>query len=76
MDPTTGAPVEGRTRGATVIHESCMMADAWATALCVAPPCAAMRLAKRHGLAARLIYRKSCGSLCEWLSPAMQAMTR
>lgn len=76
MDPTTGAPIEGRTCGAAVIHDSCMVADAWATALCVAPPRAAMRLAGRHGLAARLIYRKPSGRLGEWLSPAMQAMAR
>jgi thiamine biosynthesis lipoprotein len=74
IDPCTGAPVEGPVTGAAVVHESCMIADAWATALCVAPLRAAMRLAECHGLAARLVYRKPCGRMEQWLSPAMQAM--
>lgn len=74
IDPSSGAPVEGFTVGAAVLDQSCMLADAWATALCVAPPRAAMRLAQWHGLPARLLYRRPCGRLCQWLSPAMRTM--
>lgn len=74
IDPTSGLPGEGSTASASVIHESCMIADAWATALCVAPPRLAMRLARWHGLAARIICRSGPDGLREWLSPAMRAM--
>ncbi|MCS6954494.1 MAG: FAD:protein FMN transferase [Bryobacteraceae bacterium] len=74
IDPTTGSPADGPTAGASVIHDSCMIADAWATALCVAPPRLAMRLAAWHGLAARLVFRSGPAGLQEWLSPAMRAM--
>lgn len=74
IDPSTGSPVEGATAGASVLHESCMLADAWATALCAAPPRAAKRLAELHGLAARLLFRAPCGRLREWLSPALRPM--
>lgn len=73
IDPMTGAPTENSTAGATVIHRSCMVADAWATALTVAPPRLARQLARRHGLAARLLV-VSRGQLQEWLSPALRAL--
>lgn len=76
IDPLSGYPVDGATAGASVLQESCMLADAWATALCVAPPRAAMRLAELHGLAARLLLRSPCGRICEWLSPALRAMAK
>ncbi|MCX7605367.1 MAG: FAD:protein FMN transferase [Bryobacteraceae bacterium] len=74
IDPTRGAPIDGPVAGATVIHESAMAADAWATALCVAPLRTAKRLADAHGLAARLLFQGETGKLQEWLSPAMRAM--
>jgi thiamine biosynthesis lipoprotein len=74
IDPTTGYPSEGPAVGASVVHESCMIADAWATALCVAPPRLATRLAAWHGLAARIIFRSRATGPREWLSPAMRAM--
>jgi thiamine biosynthesis lipoprotein len=74
IDPTTGTPYEGCVAGATVIHESCMIADAWATALCVAPPSLGMRLAEWYGLAARIVFRNSSAEIHEWLTPAMRTM--
>lgn len=40
IDPRTGMPVEHRLKlvGVSVLHESCMVADAWATALSVLRP--------------------------------------
>ena len=38
IDPATGYPITHRLASITVIHESCGLADAWATALNVAGP--------------------------------------
>ncbi len=70
LDPRTGRPAIHATTAVTVIHASCMEADAWATALSVAPPDRARHLAARYDLKARLITRDGK----EWLSPALQAM--
>ncbi|MDK9698099.1 MAG: FAD:protein FMN transferase [Siculibacillus sp.] len=55
MDPRTGAPLVGDLAQVTVIAESCMVADAWATALMVAGAERGSALARRMGLAAILI---------------------
>ena len=51
IDPRTGRPVENGVVSVTVIHEECMLADAWATALMVLGVSDGMALAERHGLA-------------------------
>jgi thiamine biosynthesis lipoprotein len=58
IDPRTGYPVTHDLVSVTVLHESCMMADAWATALSVAGPDEAMRLAEANGLAVYLLRRQ------------------
>ncbi len=73
LDPATGAPVTHATVSVTVLAKDCMSADAWATALTVTPPDAALAFAAEHDLAA-LIVSKSPGGLEERLSPALQAM--
>lgn len=55
MDPQTGAPLVGDLAQVTVIAESCMVADAWATALMVAGAARGLDLARRMGLAAILV---------------------
>lgn len=70
IDPVTGYPAIHATTGVSVIHESCMAADAWASALLVLPPDAAMALATRQKLAVRLLARDGG----EWLSPSLHAM--
>lgn len=55
IDPRTGAPVDHRLASVTVLHESCMQADALATALTVLGPDAAWEFAQRHGLAVLLV---------------------
>lgn len=52
LDPATGWPIVHGVRSVTVIHRSCMMADAWATALTVMGAERAMATADRLGLAA------------------------
>lgn len=70
LDPATGQPVGHATTAVSVLHASCMVADAWATALGVMEPERAQRLARTHGLAARIVARTGG----EWLSPALQVM--
>mgnify|MGYP001765210928 CR=1 FL=1 len=55
MDPRTGAPLVGDLAQVTVIAESCMVADAWATALMVAGATRGLDLARRMDLAAILV---------------------
>jgi thiamine biosynthesis lipoprotein len=73
LDPATAAPVANSTVSVTVLDGRCMRADAWATALTVMVPDAALAFAAAHGLAA-LIVSDGPGGLEERLSPALAAM--
>ncbi len=73
LDPATGAPVRHATVSVTVLAKDCMSADAWATALTVMAPDAALAFAAAHDLAA-LIVSRSGTALEERLSPALQTM--
>ncbi|MGH1560483.1 FAD:protein FMN transferase [Caulobacter segnis] len=73
LDPATGAPSANPTVSVTVLARDCMSADAWATALTVMPPDAALAFAADHGLAALIVSRGASG-VEERLSPALQAM--
>jgi FAD:protein FMN transferase len=55
MDPRTGSPVANDLAGVTVLAETCMVADAWATALMVCGADAGLKLARQFGLSALLI---------------------
>lgn len=52
LDPATGYPVSGPLAGVTVLHESAMVADAWATALMTLGAARAPAVAARAGIAA------------------------
>ena len=73
IDPATGAPIASGVASVTVLHDSAMMADAWATAITIMGPDAGMKLATRHNLAARLVLRASQGAR-EYMTPALAAM--
>jgi thiamine biosynthesis lipoprotein len=73
LDPATAAPVANPTVSVTVLDASCMRADAYATALTVMAPDAALAFATGHGLAAMILARGPAG-LEERLSPALSAM--
>ncbi len=62
IDPRSGRPVEHALTSVTVVHESAMLADAYATALMVLGPVAGFELAERLGLAALFIERRADGS--------------
>jgi FAD:protein FMN transferase len=68
IDPRTGWPIDNGVASVTVLHPSCMTADAWATALTVLGP-EGMPLAEREGLAVHMATRDR-----EWLTPALAAM--
>jgi thiamine biosynthesis lipoprotein len=55
IDPRTGYPVAHDLVSVTVVHPSCMMADAWATALTVLGAEEAMTVAQAQGLAVYFI---------------------
>ena len=55
LDPRSGQPVENGVRSVTVLHTSCMLADAWATALAVLGPVEGPALADRLGLAMHML---------------------
>lgn len=61
LDPRSGYPVDHNLVSVTVVHDSTLMADAWATALLVVGTENALRLAKKHNLAVYLIRRKDEG---------------
>ncbi|MEZ5502612.1 MAG: FAD:protein FMN transferase [Halioglobus sp.] len=55
IDPRTGYPVAHDLVSVTVVNASCMVADAWATALTVLGPERAMAVAQAQGLAVYFI---------------------
>lgn len=73
IDPRTGWPIDNGVISATVLHPSCMLADAWATALTVLGAETAPALAAEHTIAAYLIRRNGDG-VEEFLSPALREM--
>ncbi|MEZ5572323.1 MAG: FAD:protein FMN transferase [Halioglobus sp.] len=61
IDPRTGYPVAHDLVSVTVVHPSCMLADAWATALTVLGADRAMAVAQEQGLAVYFIRRVDDG---------------
>jgi thiamine biosynthesis lipoprotein len=75
IDPHTGRPIDNGMISATVLHESCMQADAYATALLAMGPNAAIAFAERHSLAALIRYRvHATDAIMERVSASLQAM--
>jgi len=65
IDPRTGRPIQHNLASASVIHEKCAMADAFATAIMVLGPGEGAAFAERQGLAVLLIVRNPDGTLTE-----------
>ena len=57
MDPAKRRPVANPLASVTVVMPSCMLADAWATALLVMGMPAATQLAQKRGMTALLVWR-------------------
>lgn len=73
INPQTGMPIDNGMIAATVIHSSCMEADAYATAFMVMGPTATLDLANRYEIAAMLLVAIG-EDVTEILTPAMEAM--
>jgi thiamine biosynthesis lipoprotein len=58
IDPRSGRPAGDAITSVTVVHEQCMLADAYSTAIAVLGPHDGMAFANRLGIAAQLISRK------------------
>lgn len=63
IDPQTGVPVDNRLASVTVLADTCMLADALATALMVMGEDRALVFAERNNLAALLIKTDGEGAL-------------
>lgn len=72
IDPRTRAPVRTRLAQVSVLHVSCMQADALCTALAVLGD-AAESYAETHGIAACFLWREA-GGWRESLSPALAGL--
>lgn len=73
IDPRTGAPVEHSLASATVIAPNCMLADAWATALCVVGPKQAKSLAEQNGLSILIAERQGDSGFALYGSGALES---
>jgi thiamine biosynthesis lipoprotein len=75
IDPRTGGPIDNGMISASVLHEQCMLADSYATALMVMGPGRAIAFADAHGLAAVIRYRSGNSiPVVERISARLQAM--
>ncbi len=71
IDPKTGWPVSHSLSSVSVLHDSCMQADALATSFMVMGPEKTLEYAKRHDLAVLLMVREGDG-IRKLLSPKME----
>ncbi len=74
LDPRSGLPARHRLASVSVLHASCMWADALSTALTVLGPDAGAEYAARRGIAALFVQRRPDGRLDEQASPALAAL--
>ena len=74
IDSRTGSPIDNRMNTATVLHTSCMEADAYATALMAMEPEAAFDFAIEWQLAAVITFANDGSGFCERTTPALDAM--
>ena len=61
IDPRTGMPISHKLASVTVLHKSCTLADAYATAINVLGPESGISFALEHELPAYLIVREEDG---------------
>jgi len=71
IDPRVGRPISHNLASVTVIHESCMLADAYATAINVLGPTEGWAFAQRENLAAYLIMKNEHG-FAEKMTPGFE----
>ncbi len=72
IDPRAGRPIAHTLASVSVLHQSCAMADAYATALMVLGPDAAQAVASKQGLAAMFVAHMATGEFLETMTPAFR----
>lgn len=75
IDPRSGRPVANGVAAVTVLHESCMWADAFATAMLVMGRTAGIEFAIAHRIAARLVLRTGQG-MSEVFTPRFEELLK
>ena len=75
IDPKTGRPVEHQLASVSVIADTCMQADAWATALMVLGPETGYALAVKKGFAVLFLIRKDNGFIRQ-ATPGFSALVQ
>lgn len=73
LDPRSGEPVRHDLLAVSVVHESCMWADALATALAVLGPEEGYDFATRRGLAVLFLVERD-GGVVERMTPAFRSL--
>jgi thiamine biosynthesis lipoprotein len=73
LDPRTGYPIANDVASVTVLHPSCMAADALSTSLTVLGADAGLAFAEARNLAARFLLRRP-GALAELTTSAYRAL--
>ncbi len=76
LDPRLGRPVERRAGSVTVLADSCLEADAWATALYVLGPAEGLELAEQQGVAALFLTAGADGAVEEIATAPFTAAIR
>lgn len=75
INPRSGFPIDNGMIAASVMHASCMEADAYATALMVMGPEAGIALADKHSLPTFCLFRPDGGhDIVELISAELEAM--
>ncbi|WP_028079327.1 FAD:protein FMN transferase [Solimonas soli] len=74
LDPRSGWPPRDGPSAVTVVHRSCMQADGLATALGVLGVDQGEAYARRHDVAALLVWRDADGRWHERITPALAAL--
>ena len=74
IDPRTGRPVSHRLASVSVVHERCVAADGWATALMVLGETDGYQLAVEQGLAALFLVRDGENGFSEKATPAFSSL--
>lgn len=69
IDPRTGRPVKHKLHSVSVLSESCLFADAWATAIMVMGPEEGMEWALENHITASIIYEDEQGQLQQTATP-------
>ena len=73
INPFTGFPAQNRLLSVTVIHNNCMLADAYATAFMVMGVKKSKQFAKTHPeIEIYLVYTEKDGAWKTYISPSMQ----